>query len=209
MQRDTPKQFILINGQPVLMHTLRVFYRCSPDIRLITVLPEAEIKVWQALCAQYAFEVPHQTTAGGASRTASVYRGLQLINHQDSLVAVHDGVRPLLTPQLVEKSYQQAERHGSAIASVNLKDSIRHVDGNQSQTCAREQYRLMQTPQTFRTEWLIEAYQSIKEGEVFSDDASVLEHHGRTVHLMEGEYRNIKVTTPEDLIVAEALLNSA
>lgn len=210
MQHRLPKQFIPIAGKPVLMHTLEAFHRCSSSIRIITVLPEPEINTWNNLCEQYAFSVPHKTVAGGDTRSASVVRGLRQINDPDSLVAVHDGVRPLVSPQLIETSYQEAEQWGNAIASVPLKDSIRQVTGNTNNAaCLREQYRLVQTPQTFRTGLLREAYEKAEEGAVFSDDASVVEYHGHAVYLIEGEYQNIKVTTPEDLVVVEALLNQA
>lgn len=209
MQHHVPKQFIPVAGKPVLMHTLAAFYQCSSAIRIITVLPEAAIKTWENLIEQYAFSVPHQTVAGGDTRSASVAQGLRQIGDPDSLVAVHDGVRPLVSPQLIETSYREAAQWGSAVASVPFKDSIRQMTGKtRNAACAREQYRLIQTPQTFRTELLREAYEKLGE-KTFSDDASVVEYHGHTVYLIEGEYRNIKVTTPEDLVVAEALLSQA
>ena len=206
MEQAVPKQFTPIGGQPILMHTLAAFYRCSPDIRIITVLPKSEISTWQGLCQHHNFRIPHITVAGGTTRSASVDRGLRQIDGTDGLVAVHDGVRPLVTPSLIEDAYQAADRWGSAIASVPLKDSIRQVDADESQARSREQYRLVQTPQTFRLNLLQAAYEAIEIGRIFSDDASVVEHYGHVVHLIEGEYRNIKVTTPEDLVVAEALL---
>ena len=200
-----PKQFIPVAGQPILMHTLRAFYQCSSAIQIITVLPAAEHARWQTLCAEYAFVVPHTVVAGGTTRSASVQQGLLQVGQEDSLVAVHDGVRPLVSRALIETSFDEAERYGSAVAAVPLKDSIREVREAGSRAVGRANYRLVQTPQTFRTEWLREAYAQAGEQE-FSDDASLVEHRGRSVHLIEGHYRNLKVTTPEDLIVADALL---
>lgn len=205
MQASVPKQFIPVAGQPILMHTLAVFHRCSPEIYLIIALPEGEIARWQTLCADYRFTVPHTVVAGGSTRSASVGNGLQEVEEALSLVAVHDGVRPLVTPELINRSFAEAERYGSAVAAVPLKDSIREVKGESSEAVARNNYRLIQTPQTFRTEWLREAYAQAA-GQEFSDDASLIEHSGRSIHLIEGHYRNLKITTPEDLIVAQALL---
>ena len=207
MKRSTPKQFLPLAGQPVLMHTITAFHHCPLPIEIIVVLPDAEIATWKELCQRYTFKVDHKVVAGGATRSASVYQGLQHVSDGDGLVAVHDGVRPLVTIELIERSFQLAEKHGSAVASVPLKDSIRKVSGSSSESCSREQYRLVQTPQTFRTAWLRKAYEMSES--VFSDDASLVEHSGPAIHLIEGEYRNIKITTPEDLIVVAALLSKA
>lgn len=205
MGATVPKQFLSLAGMPILMHTLEAFYHCSSAIHLIAVLPETQISHWESLCADYQFVVPHTVVKGGSSRSASVFNGLLKVAEAFSLVAVHDGVRPLVPSALINLSFEEAERHGSAVASIPLKDSIRKVDGEDSKAVARNDYRLVQTPQTFRTEWLLEAYQRAGERE-FSDDASLVEHSGRSVRLIEGHYRNLKVTTPEDLVMANALL---
>ena len=205
MQSTVPKQFMLLQGQPVLLHTLQVFHEYNPDITLVVVLPAKEIATWQALCQQYRCMIPHQTVVGGTSRFHSVQHGLAKIRKKESLVAVHDGVRPLVPKWVIETSFRAAAQYGSGIASVPLKDALRHVQGEQSTACDRQEYQLMQTPQTFRTQLLQKAYQQVK-GRAFLDDASVVEAAGHAVHLTEGDYRNIKITTPEDLVVAEALL---
>ena len=206
MQLSIPKQFVPLAGQPVLMHTLTAFHRCSFSVHTVVVLPEAEIETWKKLCRQHNFVVSHHVVAGGSTRSASVYQGLQRIEEEESLVAVHDGVRPLVTPTLIERSYQEAEQYGSAVASVPLKDSIRYISETGSEVRTREHYRLMQTPQTFRTHLLRKAYEQIGT-KSFSDDASVMEHSGHAIRLIDGEYRNLKITTPEDLTVAAALLS--
>ena len=208
MQLGIPKQFVLVAGKPLLVYALEAFYRCASSIRIIIVLPEAEIATWKTLCQQYGISAPHEVVAGGATRSASVYCGLQHISNHHSLVAVHDGVRPFVTSQLIENSFQQAALHGSAVASVPLKDSIRKVVGDRSEACEREKYHLIQTPQTFRTDLLWDAYE-VSTGKAFSDDASVIEHSGHRVHLIKGDYSNLKVTTPEDLVIAEALVARA
>ena len=205
MQASVPKQFLPVAGLPILMHTLTVFHGCSPTIHLVTVLPEFEINHWHRLCADYQFTVPHTVVTGGTTRSASVGNGLLHVPEEPSLVAVHDGVRPLVTPELINRSFEVAERSGSAVTTVPLKDSIREVRGEGSRAVAREQYRIVQTPQTFRAEWLRAAY-AAAAGQAFSDDASLVEHSGRSIHLIDGHYRNLKITTPEDLMVAEALL---
>ena len=198
---------MLLQGQPVLLHTLQAFYHYNPKITLIVVLPAEEIATWQALCQQHHCTIPHQTVAGGTSRFHSVRHGLAKIQERDSLVAVHDGVRPLVPRWVIETSFRAAAQHGSGIATVPLKDALRHVQGEQSAACDRQEYRLMQTPQTFQTQLLQEAYQQVK-GSAFFDDASVIEAASHAVHLTEGDYRNIKITTPEDLVIAEALLKA-
>ena len=208
MQLSIPKQFVLMAGKPLLMHTLQVFDACDLAIRIVVVLPETEMATWAALCRKYAFAVPHEVAAGGENRSASVWQGVKQLGSQEGVVAVHDGVRPLVSPELIKRSFQQAEKHGSAVASVLLKDSIRKVHGADSKACLREQYRLIQTPQTFRVSLLRTAYETAT-GKVFSDDASLVEHSGHKIHLIEGEYRNLKVTTPEDLTVAAALFDQA
>ena len=205
MRLSIPKQFVLLAGKPVLMHTLAAFGRCSFPVRIVLVLPDAEITTWEKLCRRYSFNIIHEVVAGGATRSASVANGLTQLDREEGLVAVHDGVRPLVTTKLIERSYQLAEKYGSAVASVPLKDSIRRVDETKSEACPREQYRLVQTPQTFRTKLLRNAYNRATAKE-FSDDASLVEHAGYFIHLMEGEYQNLKITTPEDLMVAEVLI---
>ena len=210
MRSSVPKQFALLAGKPVLMHTLTAFRRCSFPINIVLVLPETEIPTWKELCHEYSFDTTGEieVVAGGATRTASVRNGLQQLSQEEGLVAIHDGVRPLITTELVERSYQQAEQHGSAIASVPLKDSIRRVDRTGSKSCHREEYRLIQTPQTFLVSLIQTAYSQVGT-QNFSDDASLVEHIGHSITLIKGEYQNLKITTPEDLVVANALLKQA
>lgn len=205
MQLNTPKQFLPVGGKPVLMHTLEAFDRCPFPVQLMVVLPKAEMTTWGSLCEKYNFKVPHQTVAGGENRSASVFQGLKCLKGEESVVAIHDGVRPLVSTELIVRTFQQAEQHGSAVASVSLKDSIRQINGESSQARPREQYRLIQTPQTFRSSLLLQAYEKAK-GKMFSDDASLVEYSGHAIHLVEGEYRNLKITTSEDLTVVAALL---
>ena len=204
MNADLPKQFMLLKGIPVLMYTLKAFYHYDTEIKIILVLAANEQERWQQLCEKFHFSVPHTLTDGGVSRSESVVKGLSCINDDNGLVAIHDGVRPLVSARVIGQAYNEAEEKGSAIASVPLKDSIRLYTGEQNQAVDRSQYRLIQTPQTFQLRLIREAYQKMGH-QSMTDDASVLEAVGHRVSLIEGSYRNLKITTPEDLKIAEAL----
>lgn len=206
MQQKVPKQFLELNGLPVLMHTLHAFYNYSSHINIILVLPGNELLQWSELCKKYKFNIPHIQVTGGDSRSASVQKGLACIDNPEGLVAIHDGVRPLVEPHTIAQSFAVAARYGNAIAAIPLKESIRKISGKDSQAVNRQEYRLIQTPQTFKVAKIKEAYTKVKEEQ--TDDASIAEKAGQTIHLIEGEYQNIKITTPEDLHVAAALLHT-
>jgi 2-C-methyl-D-erythritol 4-phosphate cytidylyltransferase len=201
-----PKQFLEIAGRPVLMHTLSAFFRYSPDIRLILVLPEDDFPLWKKLCEIHNFCFPVVLQSGGETRFQSVKRGLECITG-NGLVCIHDGVRPLVDENLIAASFRLAAIHGSAVAAVRLKESIRITDQDKTQAVDRSRYRIIQTPQTFQLELIKRAYQ-IKEDPSLTDDASVAERSGHTISLFEGSYENIKITTSEDLIIAESLLRA-
>ncbi|WP_224999497.1 2-C-methyl-D-erythritol 4-phosphate cytidylyltransferase [Cesiribacter sp. SM1] len=205
MQSQLPKQYLPLLGKPILMHTLEAFKAASASLQLVLVLPQNDFGFWKELCEKHSFSLPHQLVAGGNSRFQSVRNGLAQVP-PEALVAIHDGVRPLIGPGIIMESYRVAAENGSAVAAVPLKDSIRQVqaDGS-SQSLKREAYRLMQTPQTFRAAAIHKAYQA-PEQTLFTDCASVAEAAGQAIFLVEGSYRNIKITTPEDLLFAEALL---
>jgi 2-C-methyl-D-erythritol 4-phosphate cytidylyltransferase len=206
MKSDIPKQFISINGLPILMHTIRAFRGYSPGLSIIVVLPASQFQFWKDLCAKYGFNEDHQLIAGGETRFGSVYNGLGSIQDKDALVAVHDGVRPVISERIISQSFQTAAAKGSAVASVALKDSIRSVDtvGNNI-ALDRTSFRLIQTPQTFHLDWMRKAFEQPYRS-TFTDCASVLESAGYPIHLIEGSYENIKITSPEDLKWAEIYL---
>lgn len=206
MKREIPKQFIPVAGKPILMHTLLAFYNFSAEINIILVLPESQILGWKSLCAQYNFDIPHKTTIGGKTRFHSVKNGLANING-DGLVAIHDGVRPLVSDQIILNSFAMAEQKGNAITAVPLKDSIRWTDGTNNKVVNRNDYQLVQTPQTFQVNLIKSAFNTGYDPG-FTDDASVLEASGTKINLIEGDYSNIKITTPEDLVLAESRLNT-
>ena len=210
MGSEVPKQFLPLAGKPILSHTIEQFLKIE-NIQIILVLPERDIDYWNGIVAQQQVNLTFlksiKIVAGGKSRFQSVKNGLAHVE-SDGLVAVHDGVRPLISTEIIEKSFQVANELGNSVTSVQLKDSIREVGENQqNKAVERTKFRLMQTPQTFRSEIIKKAFE-VEEQSFFTDCASVLEFTGYSINLIDGAYENIKITTPEDLIVAEALLKS-
>lgn len=203
MGGNLPKQFLKLSGLPILVHTLQAFYDADPEIQLIITLPAAEIQFWEELKDWHHNEVEHTVVAGGDTRYQSVKNALSYVN--EGLVAVHDGVRPFVSAKIINQSFEIAESKGAAVTAVPMKDSVRKVDdkGN-SENIDRSTLRMVQTPQTFDTELLKSAYKTPYSSR-FTDDASVVEAYGHEVSLIEGDYKNIKITTPEDLVIAEAL----
>lgn len=202
MQHEVPKQFIEVAGKPILMHTIERFHEYNPNLRLIVVLPQQQLNTWRDLCRKHSFKIFHMVVAGGASRFSSVKNGLDAVQGE-GLVAVHDGVRPFVKTATIKAAFEAAAVHGSAVVAVPPKDSIRELTPEGSQAVPRVNYKLVQTPQCFRAGILRRAYEQ-PEQEHFTDDASVVEQLGEKVVLVEGNYRNIKITTPEDLVLAEA-----
>jgi 2-C-methyl-D-erythritol 4-phosphate cytidylyltransferase len=201
-----PKQFLELKGKPILIHTLEAFYRYSENITVILVLPEDDFAIWNEICKKYNFTKPVILQKGGETRFQSVKNGLEKIEG-NGLVAIHDGVRPLVSEDIIGASFRLAAVHQSAVAAVRLKESIRMTDQDNTKAMDRSRFRLIQTPQTFSIELIKQAYQ-LKEDPTMTDDASVVEKLGHTISLFEGSYENIKITTPEDLIVAEALMKN-
>ena len=206
IQSKTPKQFLELCGKPVLLHTLEAFFRYDNALQVILVLPADDFDSWHAIARKYHFNSPLILQKGGETRFQSVKNGLSNI-YGEGLVAIHDGVRPLVTEDIIGASFRIASVHQSAVASVRLKESIRMTDQHGTQAVDRSRFRLIQTPQTFDVQLIKKAYE-LKEDDSLTDDASVAERYGAAISLFEGSYENIKITTPEDLIVAEALLNA-
>jgi len=204
MGADLPKQFLLLAGKPVLMHTLEAFHKADPKTEIILVLPLEHQTFWAELCTKYAFTVKHQIATGGAVRFDSVRNGLKLIK-EEGLIAVHDGVRPLVSPALISKCFEAALEKGSVIPVFELTESIRRMEGSHSFAEDRSLYRAVQTPQTFRSDILQKAYEQPFR-EAFTDDASVVEAAGYEITLVDGARENIKITNPQDLLLAEQLI---
>lgn len=207
MGTSVPKQFLLLNGQPLLMHTLESFFRAIDEIQILLVLPAAHIPYWKELCSQYGFNIPHRIAEGGESRGESVKNGLNMISAESGLVAVHDGVRPLLDDELIRRVYSQAEKNGSAIPCVPVSDSLRRLTHEGSKPVCRADMVAIQTPQCFRLEMLRKAYDQ-QNFTNFTDDAQLVEALGERVYLSKGSFENLKITTAVDLLLAEAILKS-
>ncbi|MBN2486606.1 MAG: 2-C-methyl-D-erythritol 4-phosphate cytidylyltransferase [Bacteroidales bacterium] len=205
MNSETPKQFIEINGLPVLMHTINRFYEFSSNIEVRLVLPQHQFDFWEALCQKHNFTKTHELYSGGKTRFHSVKNGLQSLS-PNGLVAIHDGVRPLASIGTIRNCFMAAEEYGAAIPVIDVHETIRKTDGLYSHTVDRRNFRLVQTPQVFDARLLIDAYRQ-EYNDSFTDDASVFESTGKPVMLVDGNRENIKITTPADLIIASALLS--
>ncbi|HOO98062.1 MAG TPA: 2-C-methyl-D-erythritol 4-phosphate cytidylyltransferase [Bacteroidales bacterium] len=204
MGAELPKQYLELAGKPVLMHTLERFKAFSEEIEIITVLPENQLRFWDDLQKRYSFSIPHTIVKGGKARFFSVKNGLKFVD-DDSLVAIHDGVRPFVSIATIEKCFETAEKLGNAIPVIPPTDSLRMVTEEGSLPVNRLQYRQVQTPQVFSSALIKKAYLQEYLPE-FTDDATVLEKTGVKINLVEGNRENIKITTPEDLVISAALL---
>ncbi len=206
MGSAVPKQFLPLNGHPILYHTIKAFADAYADMHIILVLPQDQLSYAQMVLQSFPDRIDMTIVAGGETRYHSVQNGLKA-TEPDSIIFVHDGVRPLVTKELIQRCYEQAAEKGSAIPAIAVADSMRIIEDDDSRPVDREQMRIIQTPQTFRSDIILPAFE--QEYQVsFTDEATVVEAYGDVVHLAEGERSNIKVTTPEDMIVAEALLKA-
>jgi len=201
MNTKTPKQFLLLNSLPILMHTLNAFSHLD---KIILVLPQTQIENWKALCKQYNFSLKHSTVAGGINRFGSVKNGLKKVD-DNSIVAIHDGVRPLASEHLIDELISVTKKGIGVVPVVSIKDSLRKVDGNSSKSVSRSNLYKVQTPQCFFASTIKDAYKQ-NFSLFFTDDASVLESNGGKINTTLGEEKNLKITTEEDLMIAEALI---
>ncbi len=203
MGLSVPKQFLLLNNLPVLMHTLKRFYEYDPEINIIVVLPDNEINRWKKLLTEYNFQIKHTIVPGGSTRFHSVKNGILQIK-ENCIIGIHDGVRPLCSPALIKHCFIEAEKFSNAIPVVKVSDSLREVNQENNFPLDREKLRIIQTPQCFEFDLLKKAYEKI-HAENFTDDAGVFEFSGNKIHLVEGEKSNIKITEPADLLIASSL----
>lgn len=207
MGGEVPKQFLPINGKPVLMRTLERFREYSADLQIILVLPKAQQDYWQGLCEEYHFSVDYQIADGGATRFHSVQNGLKLVpDDAEGVVGVHDGVRPFVSVEVIGKCYEAARKDLAVIPVAPVVETLRYVGGDgPDRNVLRSDYRLVQTPQTFDIQLLkranIQPY-----SEAFTDDASVVEGIGQKVSMVDGNRENIKITTPFDMLLAEVMV---
>ena len=214
MGGDIPKQFLPIGGRPILMRTLERFREYSPTLQIILVLPKDQHDYWLQLCKEYDFKVDYQMTDGGETRFHSVQHGLTLIpDDAEGVVGVHDGVRPFPAIEVIRNCYETARQKKAVIPVIPVVETVRRIlldnQDNQespvSHTVPRNDYRLVQTPQTFDIQ-LLKAANRQPYNDNFTDDASVVEAFGQEITLVEGNRENIKITTPYDMMVAEVLI---
>jgi 2-C-methyl-D-erythritol 4-phosphate cytidylyltransferase len=232
MGGEIPKQFRLIAGRPVLMRTVEAFLAAYSDIHVVLVLPHDQQAYWAALCQDYAFRAPMTIADGGATRFHSVQNGLALIPDEDEcIVGVHDGVRPFPSVEVIRNCYETAREKKAVIPVIPVVETVRHLTGDltrgqehcatraphrcssphvrsphvRSVTVPRDEYRLVQTPQTFDIQ-LLKAANTQPYTDAFTDDASVVESYGHAITLVDGNRENIKITTPGDLRMAEMLI---
>ena len=205
MKSLVPKQFLVVNGLPILMHTIRRFKEFNAEMEILVVLPSVEIQNWKDLCLEYDFAIDHKIVEGGAERFYSVKNGLDQLNGE-GIVLIHDGVRPLVSLETIKRCVDQAMVGGNAIPVLPLVESIRKVAENENKMADRSEFVSIQTPQTFQISLIKEAYnQGFKE--FFTDDASVLESIGNTINLVDGNRENIKITHEIDLKIAKILMD--
>lgn len=204
MGSEIPKQFLLVVGKPVLMHTLEVFYNYDPDIEILLVLPENQHNYWLNLCDSYNFNIKHTLAKGGSERFYSVKNGLEKIQGK-GMVAVHDGVRPLVSKTTIDACFAACMNHQAVIPVIAATESIRKIENNESQALNRSLYFMVQTPQVFELSLLKKAYGQEFDA-LFTDDASLVERLGHKIYTVEGNPENIKITRPLDLKIANALL---
>jgi len=204
MHSALPKQFLPLEGRPVLMHTIERFYTFDESTEIIVVLPADNHDLWQSLVRDHSFTIRHEVVCGGEERFHSVLAGLSRVEN-DTLVAIHDGVRPLVSHDTIWRCFADAEEFGTAIPFIEPADSVRLLSGDNSIPHPRREVRLIQTPQVFKSNLIKKAYeQGYDPG--FTDDATVAEAFGIPVHLTHGNRENIKITNPEDMVIAQALL---
>ena len=199
-----PKQFLDLCGKPVLYWSIKAFMDALPDVRLILVLPAQQLSLGNIVLQAFQERIDTTIVAGGDTRFASVAAGLKEVP-ADAVVLVHDGARPLVSVRVIQQCYETAREQGSAIPVIPVADSIRQLSGTSSRAIPREGLHIVQTPQAFRAALLQQAFRQPYQ-DAFTDEASVLEAAGGMIHLIEGERSNLKITTPEDLVIAAALM---
>ncbi|MDO4190759.1 MAG: 2-C-methyl-D-erythritol 4-phosphate cytidylyltransferase [Bacteroidales bacterium] len=209
MGTETPKQFLCVANKPILIHTLERFYDFDKTLKIIVVLPYEQRETWNELLNQYRCRIPHETVVGGNERFFSAQAGIiraKRTAEAGDLIAIHDGVRMLVSKETIERCYNTAAEHGTAIACMPCIDSLRQCySETENHAVDRTQFVTIQTPQTFQAELIIESYKQPYKP-TFTDDASVVENAGFPIHLVEGNIENIKITTPTDLMTAEAVM---
>jgi 2-C-methyl-D-erythritol 4-phosphate cytidylyltransferase len=204
MNSDIPKQFLILGTKPILMHTIERFFRYDSGLQIVVVLPDAQIPVWRKMCDQYSMNINHKVVVGGIERFYSVKNGLEAL-HATKWVAIHDGVRPMVTADLINRCFCCSMENGSAIPVVAPSETVRFGSFEQNKVIPRENVFLVQTPQVFDYNLLKKAYEA-NFNPNFTDDASVFENAGFNVTLIDGDSRNIKITKPADIELCHSFM---
>jgi len=204
MKCAQPKQFLLLKGLPVLMQTIKQFSLYDPSMQIIVALPDDQKDYWKELCELHCFNTSHIISGGGKTRFQTVKKSLKLVNDK-SIVAIHDGVRPLVSLDTIDRCFKAAILYGNAVPCISISESMRKVNSNESRQVDRKKFRLIQTPQIFHARIVKNAYNQQYKKE-FTDDASVVEKGGFKIKLVDGNVENIKITYPSDLKYAESLI---
>lgn len=207
MNSVIPKQFIELQSKPILMHSIEKFAKAIPEINIVVVLSLPLRKQWETLCNKHNFTIPYQLVNGGETRFHSVKNALTLIP-ENCVVGIHDAARPLINEQTIITAFKTAEQKGNASPAIQINESIREVGNNKNKAVDRTKYFIIQTPQCFQSNLIKKAFLQ-EYNQIFTDDASVLEKMGEKINLIEGNRENIKITTFQDLIIAEAIIGSA
>lgn len=205
MESDMPKQFLLLNDKPILFHTFQAFLFLR-DVKFTLVLNSTQIDYWKNICVSFGFNIPHNIAEGGPSRFHSVKSGLKHIPN-NSLVLIHDAVRPFVSQETIKRVVDMAIRKGNAAPAIGVMDSIREILGSNSRIINRNKLRAIQTPQAFNSTIIKAAYNSSYNPN-FTDDTSVLESDGVKINLVEGNQENIKISNPFDLVLGKSILES-
>jgi len=204
MNMDIPKQFIPVAGKPVLMHTIAKFKNFDPKMHIIVIIPREHISLWKDLCVEFSFKIEHQIVSGGKERFYSVRNGLKHVP-DDALVLIHDGVRPLVSNETIERVIRSSSEKGNAIPYMDLYQSVRKVSQSKNRAVNRNQFKVIQTPQGFYSNYIKEAY-SKRYRKSFTDDASVLEALGYEINLVKGNNKNMKITSSTDIHLVDCLM---
>ncbi len=208
MQSAVPKQFLPLGNKPILVHTIEKFLQIA-NIQIVLALPTDALEYWEKISSTFFEDLSQiRTVEGGPTRFQSVKNALFSIEENAGLVAVHDGVRPFVRPDIIEESFRAAAQNSTAVVCVDSKDSVRMLEGDKNKSVDRKNVKLIQTPQTFDLELLKKAYQ-VDDNELFTDDASVVEHFGQKIFLINGDNKNIKITSPEDMEIGEIFLKNS
>lgn len=206
MQSSLPKQFIPLDGKPVILHSFDAFKAYDPEMQFILVLFKGLEHAWQEILSSHKYNLKHTLVEGGEERFHSVKNGLDALGDQVDVVAIHDAVRPLVSKDTIARCFESATKKGSAIPTIPVVDTIRRTTPDGNFSIPRHELEAVQTPQCFKANLIKEAYNTAYR-ESFTDDASVLESTGREIHRVSGNRTNIKITTQEDLLIAKAFLD--